>query len=66
MDFLIIYFDSSYYVLTRNSGRFAPFFLAPAEGLWPSATKWRKNKNDQIDDRKFVYYSINYLISFYY
>ena len=26
----------------------------------------RKNKNDQIDDHKFVYYSVNYLISFYY
>ena len=28
------------YIITRNSGRFAPFFLAPAESLWPSATKW--------------------------
>merc|ERR1712002_852297 len=25
---------------TRNSGRYATLFLAPAEGWWPSATKW--------------------------
>ena len=25
---------------TRNLGRYAPKFLAPAEGWWPSATGW--------------------------
>ena len=25
---------------TRNLGRYATLFLAPAEGWWPSATKW--------------------------
>ena len=26
---------------TRNLGRYAPKFLAPAEGWWPSATNWQ-------------------------
>ena len=26
---------------TRNLGRYAPKFLAPAEGWWPSATDWQ-------------------------
>ena len=26
---------------TRNLGRYAPKFLAPAEGWWPSTTDWQ-------------------------
>ena len=29
------------YIYTRNLGRYAPKFLAPAEGWWPSATDWQ-------------------------
>ena len=31
----------SKYILTRNLGRYAPKFLAPAEVWWPSATDWQ-------------------------
>ena len=27
--------------VSRNLGRYAPKFLAPAEGWWPSATDWQ-------------------------
>ena len=32
--------DLAEIIRTRNLGRYAPKFLAPAEGWWPSATKW--------------------------
>ena len=28
-------------IRTRNLGRYAPKFLAPAEGWWPLATDWQ-------------------------
>ena len=33
--------DSPQIFDTRNLGRYAPKFLAPAEGWWPSATNWQ-------------------------
>ena len=36
---LTLYACEKYYI-TRNLGRYAPKFLAPAEGWWPSATDW--------------------------
>ena len=50
---------------TRNLGRYAPKFLAPAEGWWPSATDWQGLNFFYVGDDHLFCFSMFFVVVYF-